>query len=100
MVASAGLLYLSLYLIIVCCRYNNVTGIATIPPGGAGQYYISTYLQVAAGEAALIDIVVNNDDVFCSAAGDQNNNGVSDLSTAACSGVAQLEAGKLLLEPV
>lgn len=78
----------------VHCRYNSATGVATIPSGGAGQYYLSTYLLVDDGETAQIQMMVNDNDVVCTAAGDQNTSGASDLSTATCSGVAQLEDGE------
>ncbi len=73
--------------------YNTVAGVVTIPPGGAGQYYFSTYLQVAQSETAQFRMFVNGNDVICAAAGDQNSSGTLDMSTAACSGVVELQEG-------
>ena len=46
------------------CSYDNSTGVFTVPPGGDGLYYFSTYLLVIEGESGSFEIVVN-DVVFC-----------------------------------
>ena len=46
-------------------RYDSTTGIFTVPSGGAGLYYFSTYLGVSVSEYALFDMVVNDEnDMF------------------------------------
>ena len=72
-------------------RYNSFTGAFTVPTGGDGLYYFSTYLLVNYGEAARFNIRVNGANL-CTAFGDANNNG-GDVQQATCSGLAQLSEG-------
>ena len=46
--------------------YDNTTGMFTVPPGGDGVYYFSTYLLVIFGEWGRFNIKLNND-VMCTA---------------------------------
>ena len=66
----------------------------TVPPGGDGLYYFSTYLLVDAGELASFNMVVNDDVTICTAQGDHSASEVDDdPPQAACSVMAQLNAG-------
>ena len=73
------------------CRYDPSTGIFTVPPGGDGLYYFSTYLLVDDGEVGYFNIRVNGE-VLCSAVADETAGG--DYPQAICSGLAQLTEGK------
>ena len=64
----------------------------TVPPGGDGVYYFSTFLLVDQGEFARFDIRLN-DNLICAAQGDQSNNGDADVSQAACGAVAEVSEG-------
>ena len=71
-------------------RYNSSTGTFTVPPGGDGFYYFSTYFQVAHLEYGVFDIEINGD-VLCTAATDQQD--VVGPGQAACSGAAYITEG-------
>ncbi len=73
-------------------RYNGNTGIFTVPPGGAGLFYLSTYLLVDDGEKGVFDMLVNGNKV-CTAYADHNDGGDWDYAQAACSGLAWLKEG-------
>lgn len=73
-------------------RYDPSTGVLTVPPGGDGLYYFSTYVLVDYGEAAAFNIRVNGANL-CTAYGDNDNNGASDHPQGACGGLAQLIEG-------
>ena len=77
---------------LVFCSYDPSTGTFTVPSGGEGLYYFSTYLLVAPGEAGQFNIIVNGD-TLCIAFGDAFES-ASELPQAACSGLAQLAEGK------
>ena len=64
----------------------------TVPPGGDGVYYLSTYVLVTAGEYARFDMRLN-DVIICSMFPDTQN-GVSDVATGSCSAVVDIVAGK------
>ena len=68
----------------------------TVPPGGDGLYYFSTYLLISAGEYGIFNMVVN-DVIICSAYGDENSNSGSDVPQATCSAVVDVAEGKGLL---
>ena len=72
-------------------RYNSATGAFTVPPGGDGLYYFSTYLLTYFGEYGLFTIRVNGANL-CTAFGDNSYNG-DDVQQATCSGLAQLSEG-------
>ena len=65
----------------------------SVPPGGDGLYYFSTYLLVDLGELAYFNMVVN-DVIFCSAYGDESSNSGSDYPQATCSAVVDVTEGK------
>ncbi len=76
-------------------RYNALLGTFTVPPGGAGLYYFSTYLLLNAGEYADFDLRTD-DQLICIAWGDHDNSGAFDNSQATCSGLVQLPEGAIL----
>ena len=65
----------------------------TVPPGGDRLYYFSTYLLVDLGELAYFNMVVN-DEIVCSAFGDEDTNSGSDVPQATCSAVVEVTEGK------
>ena len=74
-------------------RYNPDTGIFTVPPGGEGLYYFSTFFSVDAAEYAQFEVVANGNPI-CRAFGDASENGgAADFPQAACSGLAYLVGG-------
>ncbi len=52
-------------------RYDSTTGTFTVPPGGDGLYYFSTFLLVQDGELGRCSIKVNGA-TLCVAYGDEN----------------------------
>ncbi len=72
-------------------RYNPLTATFTVPPGGDGLYYFSTFLRVDDGEFAVFDVAINGNR-FCTASGDNHING-ADYPQATCSGLAHLMEG-------
>ena len=64
----------------------------TVPPGGNGVYYFSTYLVVWPGKVATFHILLNDDDMLCTAYGDHNT-GDSDHQTATCSAIVDIVEG-------
>ena len=78
--------------ILFIFSYDSTTGVFTVPPGGDGVYYFSTYLLVDDGEYAYIDIRLN-DDVICSTLPDHNHNAASDLAPGSCSAVVDVMDG-------
>ena len=71
----------------------------TVPSGGDGLYYFSTYLLIGGGESAYFNIKVN-DVIVCSAWGDESTNSGSDFPQATCSAVVDVTEGKLNLSRV
>ena len=65
----------------------------TVPSGGDGLYYFSTYLLVQGGQLGYFNIVVN-DVIVCSAYGDENSNSGSDSPQAMCSAVVYVAEGR------
>ena len=65
----------------------------TVPPGGDGVYYFSTYVLVDDGESGRFDMMLN-DDVICTTWPDHNNNGANDVVPGSCSAVVDVVAGK------
>ena len=64
----------------------------TVPPGGDGVYYFSTFLLVSPGEWGRFEMRLNGN-VVCTAFGDQNNDGV-DYSQGGCGAVLSVVEGK------
>ena len=56
----------------------------TVPPGGDGLYYFSTFLLIDPGEFGSFKMIVNSV-VVCTAYGDQSAG--SDTTQATCSAV-------------
>ena len=77
---------------ILICSYDSTTGVFTVPPGGDGVYYFSTYLLVNPGEAGLFDMKLN-DDVICTTYPDQSD--TTDLAPGSCSAVVDVVAGEV-----
>ncbi len=74
------------------CRYNTLTGIFTVPTGGAGLYYFSSYFLVDVGEYATFSMFNGNQEL-CRAHENKKNSG-ADYAQAGCSGMAELPDGK------
>ena len=74
------------------CRYNSTTGVFTVPPGGAGHYYFSTYLLLDEGDWAIFELRINGDRI-CRAHGDDDDS-LSEYAQAACSGLTVLKEGQ------
>ncbi len=81
--------------LLLCSSCDEHTGKFTVPAGGAGLYYFSTYLLLADGKEAVFRITKNgeNDDQICSAWGDQNHHD-DEKGQGACSGLADLNDGE------
>ena len=77
--------------ILFISRYDSTTGVFTVPPGGDGVYYFSTYLLV---EYSYFDMRLN-DDVICSTRPDQSNSSVSDVPSGSCSAAVNAVAGDI-----
>ena len=69
-------------------------GIFTVPSGGDGVYYFSTYLMVDDGEVARFEMRLNNVDI-CTTLPDHNNNGALDYAIGSCSAVVDVVAGHI-----
>ena len=74
-------------------RYDSTTGIFTVPPGGDGMYYFSTYVLVQVGEWGRFDMTLN-DVVICSIYPDHSTSGDNDYAPGSCSAVVDIVAGK------
>ena len=65
----------------------------TVPSGGDGLYYFSTYLLVYGGEYGVFNIVVN-DVIVCTAYRDSDTG--SEWAQSTCSAVMEVAEGKEL----
>ena len=65
----------------------------TVPPGGNGVYYFSTYLLIQDGEYGRFDMVLN-DDVICSTYADHATSGATDYASGSCSVIMNVVTGK------
>ena len=74
--------------------YNSATGVFTVPPGGDGVYYFSTYLLGDAGDIARFNMELNNR-VICSTRPDNFHNGADDTIPGSCSAVVNIVAGNV-----
>ena len=68
----------------------------TVPSGGDGVYYFSTFLGLDQGEAGIFSMNLNGE-VICSLSGDHNTSGGGDSIGASCSAIAEVVAGKTTL---
>ena len=73
-------------------RYDSDTGVFTVPPGGDGLYYFSTYLAVESDEYASFHMMLNGE-VLCSAVGDHDEGDDVSVPQATCSATADLTEG-------
>ena len=81
------------FIYILFYRYDSSTGVFTVPPGGDGVYYFSTHLSIDQQGFGIFSTELN-DEVICSAKGDQNTSGAGDSAAASCSAVVDVVAGK------
>ena len=65
----------------------------TVPPGGDGVYYLTTYLLLQAGEFTTFDMRLN-DDIICLANPDHDSVG-SDSPSGSCSTAVNVVTGNL-----
>ena len=65
----------------------------TVPAGGDGVYYFSTYVLVYVGEWGRFNMVLN-DDVICTAFPDHDNSGGGDWAPGSCSAVVDVVEDK------
>ena len=82
------------FISILFHRYDSSTGVFTVPPGGDGVYYFSTHLTIDQEGFGIFSIELN-DEVICSAKGDQNTSGGGDSAAASCSAVVDAVAGNI-----
>ena len=68
----------------------------TVPPGGDGVYYFSTYLLVQIGEDGYFDMYLNSD-IICSTIPDHGNSGANDYAQGSCSAVVDVVAGNIYI---
>ena len=70
-------------------RYDSSTGTFTVPPGGDGYYYFSTYLFVIVEKLARFDIQINGE-TLCTA---QTVHSLGNNGPAVCSGAGYIMEG-------
>ena len=76
---------------LIAFRYNSVTGMFTVPPGGDGFYYFSTYIIVQREEIGYFDIKINGDRL-CTAWGEVQDT-PGDPGPAVCSATTYATPG-------
>ena len=81
--------------LLIVYRYDGTTGTFTVPSGGDGFYYFSTYLLVMADEWAGFDIEINGSSI-CRAYTEHQDT-PNDEGPALCSGVTYATEGSLLI---
>ena len=64
----------SITCLFILYRYDSTTGTFTVPSGGDGYYYFSTFLLVYSDEYAYFDIQINGE-VLCTAVTDETDTG-------------------------
>ena len=72
-------------------RYDQETGVFTVPPGGDGFYFFSFYALTDDGEVSTFDVRLN-DDPICAAYADSTAAG-SDYDQATCTAVVYTAEG-------
>ena len=77
--------------LFIVYRYDSTTGTFTVPPGGAGFYYLSTFLLVHDEETAYFDIEFNGE-VVCGAFAQQIST-ITDEITTSCSAIVDANEG-------
>ena len=73
--------------------YDDTVGVFTVPPGGDGLYYFSSFFLVENTEFAQFSVVLN-DVVVASSFGDGNTG--LDQAQATCSAVVDVSEGKII----
>ena len=73
-------------------RYSISTGTFTVPPGGDGFYYLTTYLLVEAAELGRFDIHFNGE-MICNAHA-QTYDTLNEI-TSSCSAIVYGTEGKM-----
>ena len=73
--------------------YDTTTGTFTVPPGGDGYYYFSTYLLGFYSEFGVFDLQIN-EDVLCSVRLEQHQ-AFNDFLQSACSAATYAVQGTL-----
>ena len=76
--------------LFIVCRYNNSTGIFTVPSGGNGYYYFSVFLTVNSGEFGYFDVEINGE-LICTVS--SNLTQASEFETTSCNGAAYAVEG-------
>ena len=72
-------------------RYNTTEGTFTVPPGGDGYYYFTTYLLVGSADNAAFDIKLNGN-LLCTAYNELEET-PGDPGPATCSAVTYATEG-------
>ena len=76
-----------------CCRYDDSTGVLTVPPGGSGWYYFSAFLRGDDNEYGVFDVTLN-DNVICTTIEDTDGSTGSDAGQGGCGAVVYAVEGK------
>ena len=75
-------------------RYDSTTGTFTVPPGGDGYYYFSTYMRVAGGEVVNFDVELDGE-LICSVTADIQDSSSGDREITSCSGATYAFEGSI-----
>ena len=78
--------------LFILYRYDSGTGTFTVPPGGEGFYYFSSYMRVYGDESAEFDIEINGARI-CSVTADLTDSPIGDREITSCSGATYLLEG-------
>ena len=73
-------------------RYDSTTGTFTVPSGGDGFYYFSTYLVGDSQEDPFFEIQINGE-TMCTALGDVSQSDNGDYSHMSCSAIGLVVEG-------
>ena len=76
----------------ICSRYDSSTGQFTVPPGGAGLYFLYVNFFTAPLQDVDFGIRVNGQ-LLCSAHSDMDSANGNDRGTPSCGAVAALTDG-------
>ena len=76
--------------LFIVCRYNNSTGIFTVPCSGNGYYYFSVFFTVNSGEFGYFDVEINGE-LICTVS--SNLTQTSEFKTTSCNGTAYAVEG-------
>ena len=87
-----------IYLFIVY-RYDSITGTFTVPSGGDGFYYFSSFLTADGGESGYFNVELNGD-LICTLTNDLTTSSTTDSEATSCSGVAYVTEGTTKMDIV